>query len=104
MSIPEKEIDWEALARSLAAGAGLELWTPEVRAWLAGAPGDRVLVACSGGADSVFLMCQLWGRRAELGLELVVAHYNHGWRGLASDRDAVRREVIVDAGGVHGLK
>ena len=95
MSIPEKEIDWEALARSLAAGAGLELWAPEVRAWLAGAPGDRVLVACSGGADSVFLMCQLWGRRAELGLELVVAHYNHGWRGLASDRDAVFVEGLA---------
>ena len=88
MSIPEKEIDWEALAQSLAAGAGLELWAPEVRAWLADGSGGRVLVACSGGADSVFLLCQLWGRRAELGLELVVAHYNHGWRGLASDGDA----------------
>lgn len=95
MSIPEKEIDWEALAQSLTAGAGLELWAPEVRAWLADASGGRVLVACSGGADSVFLLCQLWGRRSELGLELVVAHYNHGWRGLASDGDAVFVEGLA---------
>ena len=87
MSITEKEFDWEARARSLTAGAGLGLWTPEVRAWLAESGIKRVLVACSGGADSVFLLCQLCGLRAELGLEVVVGHYNHAWRGSASDED-----------------
>jgi tRNA(Ile)-lysidine synthase len=88
MSIPEKEIDWPALAEALAAGAGLDLWAPEVRAWLGASSRQQVLVACSGGADSVFTLCQLWGLRSELGLEVVVGHYNHGWRGVASDGDA----------------
>ncbi len=88
MSIPEKEIDWEALAQSLAAGAGVDSWAAEVRAWLVESGIKRVMVACSGGADSVFLLCQLWALRAELGLEVVVGHYNHAWRGAASDADA----------------
>ena len=89
MSILEKEIDWKARAQSLAARAGLELWSPEVRTWLGNESVDRVLVACSGGADSVFLLCQLWALREDLGLEVVVGHYNHAWRGEASDQDAV---------------
>lgn len=95
MSIPETEIDWEVSARSLAAGAGLDLWAREVRAWLTGASVDRVLVACSGGADSVFLLCQLWGCRTDLGLELVVGHYNHGWRGADSDADSGFVEAVA---------
>ncbi|CAI8307289.1 MAG: tRNA(Ile)-lysidine synthase [Opitutia bacterium UBA7350] len=88
MSILEKELDWKNLSQALAAGAGLEQWCPEVRSWLAGKSVDRVLVACSGGADSVFLLCQLWAFRLELDFELVVGHYNHGWRGEASKADA----------------
>lgn len=46
----------------------------------------RVLVAVSGGADSVALL------RALVALtdnpqQLLVAHFNHGWRGAASDGD-----------------
>lgn len=103
MSIPETEIDWKALARSLTAGAGLDIWAPEVRSWLKGAAAERVLVACSGGADSVFLLCQLWGLRADLGLELVVGHYNHGWRGAASDGDAEFVERLARALGCEFL-
>ena len=47
----------------------------------------KVLVACSGGADSVFMLCQLWAQKEDLGIQLVVAHYNHCWRGEDSESD-----------------
>ena len=49
--------------------------------------GDRVCVAVSGGADSVALLRVLLELRAELGIVLSVAHFNHGLRGEASDAD-----------------
>jgi len=49
--------------------------------------GDRVLVAVSGGVDSLALLHGLAGRRAELGVELVAAHVHHGMRGEAADED-----------------
>ena len=59
-----------------------------VRELLASESCQRVLVACSGGADSIFMLCQLWAQADELGVELVVAHYNHRWRGEDSQLDA----------------
>jgi tRNA(Ile)-lysidine synthase len=47
-------------------------------------PGQRVGVAVSGGADSVFLLHAL----RELGLRLSVIHVEHGIRGAASISDA----------------
>jgi len=52
-------------------------------------PGDRVLVAVSGGPDSVALLHLLAGWRRELGLELAVGHFDHGLRGRESREDAV---------------
>ena len=49
--------------------------------------GDRVCVAVSGGADSVALLRVLLGLRAELGIVVSVAHFNHALRGEASDAD-----------------
>lgn len=43
-------------------------------------PGDRVLAAVSGGPDSVALVHLLAGWRQALGLELGVAHFDHGLR------------------------
>lgn len=42
--------------------------------------GGRVLVACSGGGDSVALLLFLHAARKSLDLELVVAHADHGLR------------------------
>jgi len=51
-------------------------------------PGDRLLVAVSGGPDSVALLHLLQGLREEWKLGLGVAHFEHGLRGEASREDA----------------
>ena len=50
--------------------------------------GDRVVVAVSGGPDSMALLEALVELRERLGLSLCVAHLNHGLRGAAADADA----------------
>lgn len=52
------------------------------------ATGDRVLVAVSGGPDSVALLHLLVRLAPELGLDLGVAHFDHGLRGEDSRADA----------------
>ncbi len=63
--------------------------------------GDRVLVAVSGGADSVALLRVLLELRTDLGIVLAVAHFNHELRGEDSDADehfvadlAMRHELL----------
>ncbi|MDH4099197.1 MAG: tRNA lysidine(34) synthetase TilS [Nitrospirota bacterium] len=51
-------------------------------------PGDRVLVALSGGADSTTLLHILYALRKKLNIELHVAHLNHNLRGDESAGDA----------------
>src|SRR5208282_3024418 len=51
-------------------------------------PGDRVGVAVSGGADSVALLRLLENLRGELGVTLLVLHFDHALRGAESDADA----------------
>jgi tRNA(Ile)-lysidine synthase len=51
-------------------------------------PGHRVLVAVSGGPDSVALLHLLGSLGPEWGLNLGVAHFDHGLRGAASREDA----------------
>jgi tRNA(Ile)-lysidine synthase len=61
-------------------------------------PGETVVVAVSGGADSVALLDIL--SRLEEGLHLVVAHVNHGLRGEASDGD---EEFVSGLAGRYGF-
>jgi len=51
-------------------------------------PGDKVLVAVSGGPDSVALLDLLGRLRQDYALTLVVAHYHHQLRGRDADLDA----------------
>ena len=50
-------------------------------------PGDRVVCAVSGGADSVALLFSLYLLQEKWQITLEAAHFNHHLRGIESDRD-----------------
>ena len=50
-------------------------------------PGDKVICAVSGGADSMALLWCLWLEKERLGITVEAAHFNHHLRGAESDRD-----------------
>ena len=50
--------------------------------------GDRIIVAVSGGPDSVTLLSVLASLRLSWGLDLMVVHFDHGLRGRESSDDA----------------
>src|SRR6266404_4327785 len=58
-------------------------------------PGDSVLVAISGGADSVALLTALVEMRTELGITLSAAHLDHGLRGVESGADRAHVEALA---------
>jgi len=61
--------------------------------------GQRVLVAVSGGPDSVGLLHLLCSFSDELGIDLAVAHLNHQLRGEQADQDeAYVRRLCADWG------
>lgn len=60
----------------------------KVSQYLLAEPAQKILVACSGGADSVFALLLLVDNQKDMGFDLAVAHFNHKWRGVASDEDA----------------
>lgn len=49
--------------------------------------GERVLIAFSGGADSVFLLEAMLFLKEEFNLTLAIAHFHHGLRGEDADLD-----------------
>ncbi len=51
-------------------------------------PGDTVVCAVSGGADSVALLFAMYLLKEKLDIRLEAAHFNHNLRGEESDRDA----------------
>lgn len=61
---------------------------------------DRVLVGCSGGADSTVLLETLCRFRCSRGLEVAVAHLNHCWRGGESNRDQDKVAALAEEFGV----
>ena len=50
-------------------------------------PGDHIICALSGGADSVALTFALYLLKDKLGIRLSAAHFNHHLRGSESDAD-----------------
>jgi len=67
------------------------------------APGDRVGVAVSGGADSVALLRLLESLRGELGVSLVVVHFDHSLRGAESKADANFIASLARASGLESV-
>lgn len=68
------------------------------------ASGDHVLVACSGGPDSVGLTHAMASAAAELGIRITVASVDHGLRAEAKDDVAVAQALASDLGlPFHGL-
>ncbi len=76
-------MDWIETAKSLRSGFGGN-WLPQ-RLWERISEVERVYLACSGGADSVFLL--LWFAEALPADRLTVLHFNHKLRGPESDAD-----------------
>lgn len=63
--------------------------------------GERVLIAVSGGIDSMTLLDIVARIAPTLRMELAVAHFDHGLRGEESQEDAA---FVVDQAKLRGLK
>lgn len=63
--------------------------------------GDKLMIALSGGPDSVCLFDVLFRLREELKFELTVAHYNHKQRGEESDGD---EKFVISLAKERGVK
>ncbi len=59
-------------------------------------PGDTVIVALSGGADSVALLFAVYLLKEKLGIQLEAAHFNHHLRAEESDRDEAFVRSLCD--------
>ena len=75
----------------------------EVLAWMQAqqmtAPGQTVVCAVSGGADSVCMLHVLLSLQDTLGVRVEAAHFNHHLRGAESDRDeAFVRQLCTSLG------
>lgn len=62
--------------------------------------GDRVLIALSGGPDSVFALYFLNKYRNRFKISIGAAHVNHGLRGISSDGDEIFCKELSDRIGV----
>ena len=63
-------------------------------------PGDRLVCAVSGGADSMALLWGMYLLKEKLGIELAAAHFNHHLRGEESDRDQQFVKDFCDGYGI----
>ena len=59
-------------------------------------PGDTVICAVSGGADSVALLFGFYLLKEKLGISLEAAHFNHHLRGTESQRDEAFVRTFCD--------
>ena len=62
--------------------------------------GQRVLVACSGGVDSVALLLFMTCFRERLGIEVAAVHVDHMLRGQESAEDGAFVETICEKLGI----
>ena len=65
------------------------------------APGDTLICAVSGGADSMALLWAMYLLREKLQIRLEAAHFNHNLRGAESDGDAAFVEDFCRSHGIY---
>lgn len=58
--------------------------------------GDKILIALSGGPDSVFALHFLLKYRRKFGIDLFAVHFNHQLRGKESDADELFCEKVCE--------
>ena len=63
-------------------------------------PGDSIVCAVSGGADSMALLWALYLLKEEWNLTVSAAHFNHNLRGAESDRDEAFVREFCDGYGI----
>ena len=79
---------WQRVVQRAAAVLPVRLWEPEVVDYLTSLPASAPwAVACSGGADSVYLLLSLLAGFPEKGADMRVLHFDHHLRGEASRAD-----------------
>jgi len=66
--------------------------------------GERVLVAVSGGLDSIVLLDVLHHLSAELSFDIAVGHIDHGLRGVASSQDAAFVHGLAEGYGLPAVQ
>ena len=98
MLVSSTKFNWQEAVHTLSKCATKYGFEPTAIGQLRSA--KNVLIACSGGADSVYLLCALIAQKEALGLRLHVAHYNHRWRGVESAADADFVESIAQTFGL----
>lgn len=62
---------------------------------------DRIVLGCSGGPDSIFLLEVFLKIKEEYNLTLALAHINHLYRGAEADRD---ENFVRDLGEKNGIQ
>ncbi len=62
--------------------------------------GDKVLVAVSGGADSVCMIAALTALKKHVGIDIVVANMDHGIRGKESEKDSEFVKDLAESAGI----
>ena len=62
--------------------------------------GDKLLLALSGGRDSVYALIFLKKFQAKLNIELAALHVNHLLRGEESDEDEKFCKTLCEKGGI----
>ena len=63
-------------------------------------PGDKIVCAVSGGADSMALLWAMYLLKEEWNLDISAAHFNHRLRGAESDRDEAFVREFCDGYGI----
>ena len=71
-----------------------------VKDWLLISPNDRILVACSGGVDSVALLHFMVSNQERMGIEIAATHVDHKLRGKESEADGIFVKALCESYGI----